>query len=159
MPFFDDQMTIRPPFNGQTNILDHRKTNNVPFWPYQMVRIWTMFFTSQQHQGGNSSKEANNRLTATGTIRNIGITSNRRDLNSNREGNHSRDSNYRRGSRDEATLVRTHQQQAWQQYKRQLEHLGTPTKAGMLTTLGTQQQELQRSEQQKELHKQKGWEQ
>ncbi len=46
-------------------------------------------------------------LTATGTIRNVGNTSKRRDLNSNMEGNHSRDSNYRRGSRDEATSVRT----------------------------------------------------
>jgi len=81
-------------------------------------------------------------LIATGTIRNVGNTSNKRDLNSNREGNHSRDSNYRRGSRDEATSLKTHQQQASQQHKRQLEHLGTPPKAEMLTTVGTQQQEL-----------------
>jgi hypothetical protein len=65
----------------------------------------------------NSSREATTAkkpttaetLTATGTARNVGNNSNRRGLNSSREG--SRDSVRRRGSRDEATSVRTHQQQ------------------------------------------------
>jgi hypothetical protein len=56
-----------------------------------------------------------------------------------REGSYSRDSSHRRDSRDEATAVRTHQQQAPQQHKRQLEHLGAPETEGMskpVETLG-----------------------
>jgi hypothetical protein len=98
-------------------------------------------------------------LTATGTTRNVGNTSNRRGLNSSREG--SGDSVRRRGSRDEATSVGTHQQQVWQQHKRQLEHLGMPTTEGMLTTVGAQQQgataETPEMWTAKELQKQKGW--
>ena len=93
---------------------------------------------SQQQQGGNSSREATTArklttagtLTTSGTARNFGTTSNRRNLNSCREGSHSRDSSHRRHSRYEATAVRTHQQQAPQQHKRQLEHPGAPTTVG-----------------------------
>jgi hypothetical protein len=72
-----------------------------------------MLITSQQqHREATTAKKPTTAetLTATGTTRNVGNTSNRRGLNSSREG--SRDSVRRRGSRDEATSVRTHQQQA-----------------------------------------------
>jgi hypothetical protein len=79
---------------------------------------------------------------------------NRKVLNSRRDGNIISDSNpASRDSRNETTAVRTHQQLARQQHKRQLEQQETPTagmpkpvetseEEGMLTTVGTPQQEL-----------------
>jgi hypothetical protein len=75
--------------------------------------------------------------TTSGTARNVGSTINRKDLNMRRECSNNSDSSHGRDSRDETTVVRTHQQQ----HKRQLEQQGMQTTAGMPKPVETSEEE------------------
>jgi hypothetical protein len=97
----------------------------------------------QQEEGDNNWITSNWRHTS-----NSREANNSREVNNcwearnSREGSNSKGSSHGRDSRDETTKVRTYQQQARQQHKKQLKQQGTPSISGILTTSGMPKEEL-----------------